>query len=285
MRPVFICACIAVSLSAAPEAALLRPLGQQCTPAEIDHVPIAVRSLEEAERTYQRLGFRLKPGRSHANGLRNSFAKLPRGDYLELISPESGATDEQTQRYVDQLVVGEGGSWLALKVDSLHRAAADLEAAGLPIRLERYGSAFVTLDFSAPRLRWIFLIEYLTPVEDLAELLAHPNTATGIETVWLAEHHHSSLQELSPPLCFSRIGVAPASSGAATIRGLTLRVRSVDAAREVLRTGRLDLPIREDARGRSVLVPASEAHGTWIEFLELAEGIARARVEAHHQGG
>jgi hypothetical protein len=39
------------------------------SPISIDHVPIAVHSLEDAANTYERLGFRLKPGRTHANGL------------------------------------------------------------------------------------------------------------------------------------------------------------------------------------------------------------------------
>lgn len=69
-----------------------------CTPTAVDHVPIAVVSLDEARLTYEQLGFRLKPGRVHANGLRNAFAKFPGGDYLELISPERGAVDALSER-------------------------------------------------------------------------------------------------------------------------------------------------------------------------------------------
>ena len=40
----------------------------------IDHVPIAVNDLEQAAAAYRRLGFVLKPGRPHANGIRNLHA-------------------------------------------------------------------------------------------------------------------------------------------------------------------------------------------------------------------
>ena len=47
--------------------------------AGLDHVPVAVRDLEAAAADYRRLGFVLKPGRPHANGIRNVHAKFADG--------------------------------------------------------------------------------------------------------------------------------------------------------------------------------------------------------------
>jgi hypothetical protein len=45
----------------------------------IDHVPVAVADLESAGEQYRALGFALKPGRPHANGIQNLHAKFPDG--------------------------------------------------------------------------------------------------------------------------------------------------------------------------------------------------------------
>ena len=44
--------------------------------AGLDHVPIAVGDLDAAAARYRALGFALKPGRPHANGIRNQHAKF-----------------------------------------------------------------------------------------------------------------------------------------------------------------------------------------------------------------
>jgi catechol 2,3-dioxygenase-like lactoylglutathione lyase family enzyme len=56
--------------------------------AGLDHIPIAVRDLEQASRRYQALGFSLKPGRVRANGIRNQHVKFPDGTELELITAQ-----------------------------------------------------------------------------------------------------------------------------------------------------------------------------------------------------
>lgn len=243
---------------------------RSCTPAALDHVPVAVQSLDRAQLTYERLGFRLKPGRAHANGLRNAFAKFPGGDYLELISPERGAVDALSQRYVAHLEAGEGGSALALRADSLSALNAHLDAVAGPVRFQTYGSAFATLNFTDNLMGWLFLIEYLSPVVDPPEALSHPNTAAGIETVWLTEQAFSTLPKVAAVLCLPALRLATGAASSHPVSGVTLRVRSVDAARRTLRDSGLDVPIRTDARGRSVVVPAEDAHGIFIEFLEPA---------------
>jgi hypothetical protein len=255
-----------------PEPGSSQAGAESCTPAVPDHVPIAVRSLDVAESTYERLGFRLKRGRVHANGLRNAFVKFPGGDYLELISPERGATDDLSERYAAHLDAGEGGSALALRVDSLRALGRRLEAAPLPVEIQTYGSAFTTLSFPDAELRWLFLIEYHSPVVDEPELLAHPNTAAGIETVWLTEEALAALPTIAGSLCLPAVRRATGATPAARVAGVTLRVRSVDVLHRLLRTAGLDVPMNVDARGRTVFLPAEKAHGIFIEFRESDPG-------------
>jgi hypothetical protein len=241
-----------------------------CTRLEVDHIPVAVHSLDAAARTYEALGFTLKPGRAHRNGLRNSFAKMPDGGYLELISPERGAVDDLSSTYVERLASGEGGAFLALRVDSLAAVAERLRASGRTVEVQRYGSAFATLSFAEPAISWLFLIEYTTPVVDPPELLTHSNGATHIESVWLSQGGAEATERLPSELCIRGLHSGAAEGGDRLVQGVTIGVRSVAATQLQLRRAGLDLPIRNDRRGESLLVPADRAHGIWIEFLQLA---------------
>lgn len=237
-------------------------------PAGVDHVPIAVRSLAEAESSYVDLGFRLKPGRPHDNGLRNAFAKFPDGTYLELITPAQGAVDALTGRYAAFLQRGEGGAFLAFRAASLDALAGRMRAARWEPNLTRYGDAFTTLGFPESALDWIFFIQYNWPVTDRPEFLDHPNTALGIETVWVTDSAYATLEVLDQALWKRQVRL-DLTREHPRITGITLRVRSLDAARAFIRERMAwDLRVNTDARGRSVIISPLEAHGVWIELLE-----------------
>ena len=103
-------------------AALLLLLAVQQPMLAVDHVPVAVRQLRDAEREYAALGFTIKPGRLHANGLRNAHIKFADGTSLELITPERGETDAMTRDYAAFLALHEGGAYLSLRTPLLDSA-------------------------------------------------------------------------------------------------------------------------------------------------------------------
>jgi len=273
---------LVVSLSAcapAPRPSSAGGDGARAPELYLDHVPIAVHSLDAATQTYgERLGFRIKPGRPHANGIRNAFAKFPDGSYLELITARE-ATDDLSRGYTEFLERQEGGRFLALRADSLPAVAARFEAHGHASTLNRYGPAFSILSLADFALKHVFLIEYPEPVRDSARLLQHPNTALGLETVWMPRRRFEALARVPSVFRVSADGSAISlargvialsdETTGGSVAGVTVRVRSIDAAREAVRRGTgEELPIREDARGRSIRVSARLAHGVWIEFVE-----------------
>lgn len=79
----------------------------------IDHIPIVVRNLDSAANFYQQLGFALKPGRFHANGIRNQHVKFKNETELELISV-SQAVDTLSTEYYNSLKEGEGPRFFGL---------------------------------------------------------------------------------------------------------------------------------------------------------------------------
>jgi Glyoxalase-like domain len=236
----------------------------------LDHIPIAVRELEKAAEQYKRLGFALKPGRPHANGIRNQHVKFPDGTELELITAPD-ARDPLTTKYRRHLALGDGPAFLALFAP---------DRARVPARLDE-------------PLDYIFFGPRNASPTDRPEHFAHPNGAESLIAVWVSADDVAREREL-----FERLGArvsrrevqAPGRTTADVaqfqdgevlllpgshqlmpgrrIVGATVRVRSIATAREWLATQRIAIDsVAEEDASRVVVAPAS-THGLWIEFRQ-----------------
>lgn len=157
----------------------------------LDHIPVAVRDLDQATVDFRALGFAIKPGRPHANGLRNVHVKFRNGAGLELIKAEAGR-DDLSARYLDFLRDGEGPAYLTLHAADEARAAAALRAAGIPHRHDADGLALTD-----PRLSsWIFFAGDNRSPTDKPEHFAHANGAFATREVWVATDGAAPLAQL-----------------------------------------------------------------------------------------
>jgi catechol 2,3-dioxygenase-like lactoylglutathione lyase family enzyme len=143
----------------------------------IDHVPVAVADLEAAGERYRALGFSLKPGRPHENGIRNLHAKFQDGTEIELITAPA-AVDPLTRRYRAHLEAGDGPAFLALFASPGVRPEEQLTAAR--VRVPDYF-------FFGPR--------QASPT-DRPEHFAHANSAYALTRVWLADDDLSAERRL-----------------------------------------------------------------------------------------
>jgi hypothetical protein len=133
----------------------------------IDHVPVAVGDLEKAGEQYRALGFALKPGRPHDNGIRNLHAKFPDGTEIELITAPA-ATDALTRTYREHLKVGDGPAFLAFFMPPDAQVERRLTDAG--VRVPAY----------------VFFGQGNASPTDRPEHFAHANSAYALTRVWLA---------------------------------------------------------------------------------------------------
>jgi hypothetical protein len=90
---------------------------------------VAVGNLEQACTTYRALGFVIKPGRHHANGIRNARVKFSDGSGIEHITARA-PVDPLTGRYVEFRVHGDGLAFVALRAPDGGRLAAWLRRGG-----------------------------------------------------------------------------------------------------------------------------------------------------------
>jgi hypothetical protein len=244
---------------------VLVPAGQPSAPVEgVDHVPIAVRDLRAAARTYLALGFALKPGRPHANGIENQHVKFPDGTELELITAPRGV-DGLTRKYRRHLEAGDGPAFLALFTRSVPRTRAAVTAAGFGVD----DGALLSLADDGPADYVFFGPRQASPT-DRPEHFAHPNSAEALVSVWLAGDELAAERRLLAALGAriteetvdvpERTAASVARFADGSVVLLPGRFRLVQGRPIVGVT----LRVRDAARGR--LVPPSEAHGLWIHL-------------------
>lgn len=255
----------------------------------IDHIPLVVKNLERATRTYQRLGFAIKPGRFHADGIRNAHVKYPDGAGIELITADR-ASDDLTRQYLGLLSAGEGPAFVSFHTADLGAVTQRLETSGVGYSLHDG-----LLDVRAPELEWLFLFAGTNQSPtDRPENFAHPNTADATSAVWIAVSDERPLLAFFSDLGAriehkqvfvpeSRLATVVQSANGEVILlpasrqlipgrpivGVVFHVRDLEATRRVLRAGNVRGTRQlQTTSYRSVFVPPAETRGVWLEFRQ-----------------
>ena len=124
---------------------------------KVDHIGIAVKSLAESSKLYELLGIK-STGTEEVAGQKVKVAFFPVGDSeIELL--ESTAPDGPIARYIEKN--GEGIQHIALRVDDLEKALAELKAKGVRLIDEkpRYGAGGARIAFVHPKSTGGILLE------------------------------------------------------------------------------------------------------------------------------
>lgn len=241
----------------------------------IDHLPTVVADLEQASDSYRRLGFSLKPGRAHQDGLRNAHVKFPDGSGIELISVPAEAGDSLTRSYAALLREGEGPAYLSFHARDTKALTAALDAAG--IGFENEGGLVKPVD---PQLDFIFFVRDNRSPTDKPEHFAHPNGATAMPEVWLAldGRAQASLRKL-----LRALGAVESSDTVEAPTRMPARVFQLQNGRIILVSQDHQLvagreiigakfrvepmkPTQGRERSTDLLVTPANAHGLWLRF-------------------
>ena len=250
----------------------------------LDHIPVAVRDLPRARATLEGLGFAIKPGREHANGIRNAHVKFPDGAGLELLTARE-PIDKLSAHYVNLLRAGEGPAFVSLHARDTRRLHAALAEAGHEFR-----RAGAITELQSPELSYLFFVRDNRSRTDRPEHFAHPNGATAMAAVWIATEHGDALARL-----LVRLGgrqrrqqvLAPDSVEATVVSladgeavllpkrhqilagrpviGASFRVPDLAKVRQRLVEARIETWEESGTEARIVVGPKL-AHGMWIEF-------------------
>lgn len=255
----------------------------------LDHIPVAVADLDAAAEHYRRLGFTLKPGRPHENGVRNQHVKFADGTEIELITA-SQARDALTTEYLEHLAHGDGPAFLALFAPDMDPLARVFDGVGRAYRRSDGLLSFPVGD----DLRYVFFGQRNASPTDRPEHFEHANGAEALIGVWLAGDDLSAERDLLirlgatigeealhvpdetratvARLPQAEIALLPGSrqwTPGRRIVGATLRTRSLESLRRVLASGGGKIPATVGTgRGASLFLEPTVTHGLWLEFRE-----------------
>jgi catechol 2,3-dioxygenase-like lactoylglutathione lyase family enzyme len=256
----------------------------------IDHIPVAVRDLDRASERYRALGFTLKPGRAHSDGIRNNHVKFQDGSGIELISPPAKPVDELTTEYVARIAAGDGPAYLSFHARNIEKLVAALRSAAIGFQQD----GFITL--ADPRLKFLFFDQDNRSPTDRPEHFAHANAAAAMTGVWLALDAPAR-QSLGKVLLAlgavfgSRTVFVPSATKADVwnvqngwiillpksrelhpgrpVVGVDFEVRDFAAAARYLRSRSMSLLADSKASAQKRLfIPPDRANGLWLEFHE-----------------
>lgn len=126
--------------------------------SRVDHIGIAVKDLAQAKKFYEEVLGLKSPGEEVVEEQKVKVCFFPVGDSeLELL--ESTAPDGPIAKYIDKN--GEGIQHVALRVDNIENALADLKEKGVRLIDEkpRYGAGGASIAFVHPKATGGILLE------------------------------------------------------------------------------------------------------------------------------
>ncbi len=252
----------------------------------LDHIPVVVRDLDKAKGDFRAMGFSIKPGRLHADGIRNAHVKFPDGTEIELITATK-ATDELSSEYRAKMEKSEGPVYFGLYAPNHDAVAERFKELHVEAKNE---NDFFTFP-SNSQLHPLFLGNRNKTPTDKPEYFAHRNTATRLSALWVRDTPElrevlKGLEIQLSEVSSCRIlgdskGIRAAlpegdlylvPSQTTDVVAARVEVRKVSEVEAVLRAN--GIPIKKDSTcgTAGVWVPPANAHGIWIEFAEGRRG-------------
>ena len=247
----------------------------------IDHVPIVVGDLEKAENDFRAMGFVIKPGRPHDDGIRNGHVKFPDGTELELITAPA-AVDALTAEYHAKQKAGDGPIYFGLLAPDQAAVAARLRARSFTV-----GRDGNILTLAGAPLHHLFFGTGEKAPTDRPEHFAHANTALRVSGFWVRGNDEERAVFRALGVTLRRIHVcgplgaeaevaalpggdvilvdaAPRDGG---VMGARIEVRNIGIADALFKKNGLEAQ-HYDGCGRPSLWLL--AHGIWLQFVQAS---------------
>lgn len=162
---------------------IIIPLNSRGQEITIDHVISVHTNLDTAAERYSEMGFTIKPGRLHSNGLLNAHIKFQNNSSYELMSVVGEPMDDLARNYKALLDKGEGGVFIAISGISTDQMEVILRKLKIQYELLKGRTwNYITFD-EIPSLSHLFFIESFDEVNDPPDLFMHKNNSVNIKEV------------------------------------------------------------------------------------------------------
>jgi hypothetical protein len=255
-----------------------------------DHIPIAVENLERSADLFKKLGFTLKPGRFHSNGIRNQHIKFSNGTELELITSNS-RNDVLSTEYSNFISKGEGPAFVGLFTDNFEALNNQLQKNDIKYELE---GKMITFPFNSA-LHVLFFGTRSSSPTDKPEHFIHKNTAFSLIGTWIATENENKWITFFSGLnisfeqkesCFpffkphisvimqqGEINFFPRDVQQIEnhpIVGIVVEVHEIEKLVNLLKTEKINFTKTFDGKNyQSLFISPNTTSGFWLEFRQL----------------
>ena len=246
----------------------------------MDHIPVVVADLDKAQADFRALGFTIKPGRVHADGIRNAHVKFRDGTEIELITA-SKAVDALTSEYTAKIKASEGPVYFGLFAPDPSAVAERFSSRG--VKAEENGGVF-TFPPASP-LHPLFIGQRNKTPSDKPEYFEHKNGAERLSALWVRDSPElrEALKNLG--ISLTTIDLCGFDGAARGIRAelpegelylipsneavvaARVEVRSLEDAEQALRSSGAPFKIGGSCDKKSVWISPSATHGIWLELV------------------
>lgn len=159
-------------------------LGAAGQELRIDHVIILHPDLEAAVSDYKAMGYTIKPGRLHDNGLLNAHIKFDNGSSLELMALADAPTDRMARQYAQLLDDGVHGAYLALTGPDQAHIETALKRLSIDYEILRGAIwTYITFDQESEFAHIFFICYDRPPAVEPAHQTTHTNGVLAMEQV------------------------------------------------------------------------------------------------------
>jgi len=246
----------------------------------VDHIPVVVTDLDKAQADFRAMGFVIKAGRLHADGIRNAHVKFRDGTEIELITA-SKAVDALTSEYAAKMKTSEGPVYFGLFAPDF--AAITAASNLLPIKPQQDSGLF-TFPPDSP-LHPLFIGQRNKAANDKPEYFEHKNSAVRLSALWVQDSPElrEELKGLGASLTpIDLCGFEGTAKGIraslpegdlflmpskVTVAAARIEVRFLSDIENILRSNGIPMKVGEACDNKSLWVPPSTAHGIWVEFI------------------
>lgn len=151
---------------------------------QIDHVISAFSNLDDASFEYSKMGFTLKKGHLHENGLVNAHIKLSNKTYYELISIQEKPKDSLASFYQQLINQGNGkGAFLSLTGIPTYSIESVLKNLDVKYQIDKTKSWNIISFPQESDLSHIFFIDYISEIQEKTDTPIHQNNTEKIVQV------------------------------------------------------------------------------------------------------
>jgi hypothetical protein len=255
----------------------------------LDHIIIGTKNLEETKLFLENsLGFKIKTGNIHKNGIKNIFVEFEDSSEIEFVSVQN-PTDQLASDYNKLINKNHFGLQFAVRTNHITELYSHLQKVNSDFNNFSNNKIYSSISQSnISSQKPFFIIQYHNKMNNSTNY--HQGKINGLSAIWLTTPNLIETIKTYSEYGFTLVDtvtVANIKNKTATMKnknfeiiliadnsysilGLTLRSESIDEVQKMFaKNFNKAVDIKKSKRGKSIYLPPQVTKSIWFEFIEV----------------